>query len=194
MKRLFSTLLVLAVTFGAASANVAAEPEFHFKHFLQLMNYGAKGKTLEEYRSYAREQKLNLIFHEEEPMEIYFVWAQDVTYKKWDLSQGNVWGTYTKTGNNPRCVNMDLTVNGKNKFSPITITIVFPDAAAQKRFYDEGIKLGCIVNDALESTDIDPTWSNVSGIKYCIDAKRLTSWRFMFFYEKDGLHMCTFLF
>jgi hypothetical protein len=58
----------------------------------------------------------------------------------------------------------------------------------------EGMNLGCVVNDKIEDSDIDVTWKNVSGIKYIIDAKRLTSWRFIYFYEKDGMYMSTFLF
>ncbi len=56
------------------------------------------------------------------------------------------------------------------------------------------MNLGCVVNDKIEDSDIDVTWKNVSGIKYIIDAKRLTSWRFIYFYEKDGMYMSTFLF
>ena len=189
MKKLVSFVFAAVVSMGTLSANLVNDGEFHFKSFLELMNFGAKGQTLEAYRDYARNQNLNLIFQKEEPMEVYFVWAQNVTYKK-----GHMTETYTRTGEAPRLLNVDLTPNGGDKFVPITITLIFPDKAAQRRFYNEGMKIGCIVNDKLEATDIDPTWSNVSGIKYCIDAKRLTSWRFMYFYEKDGMYMCTFLF
>ena len=72
-------------------------------------------------------------------------------------------------------------------------TLVFPDKQAQNRFRAEGFKAGCKENKEIYSTDVDPTWSNVSSIKYAKHAGA-KSWRYIFFYEKDGMNMCTFLF
>lgn len=188
MKRL--TLFFVVAVLGTCSIHAqSGEPQFSFKYFLRLMNFGAKGQSLDAYKKYASGQGLSLIHHAEESSEIYMVWADQLTYKTGHMSE-----TYTKTGNRPRCINVDLTVNGKDKYTPITVTLVFPDKEAQQRFRKEGMNLGCIVNDKIEDSDIDVTWKNVSGIKYIIDAKRLTSWRFIYFYEKDGMYMSTFLF
>lgn len=55
------------------------------------------------------------------------------------------------------------------------------------------MKMGCKVNNNIYSTDIDPTWSNVDGITYALFAGA-HSWRYIYFYEKDDMYMCTFLF
>ena len=188
MKRLMICFFAAFLCFGNAGAQ-KAEPHFSFKYFLRLMNFGAKGQSLESYKKYAGDQGLTLIHHAEESSEIYMVWADQLTYKT-----GHMTETYTRTGDKPRCINVDLTANGKNKYTPITVTLVFPDKEAQQRFRREGMDLGCIVNDKIEDSDINVTWKDVTGIKYIIDAKHLTSWRFIYFYEKDGMYMSTFLF
>jgi len=187
MKHYMIALLAALVLAMPAQAQ-QKEPPFSFKYFLKLMNFGAKGQSLAKYKKYAVDHGLTLIYHEEESSEVYMVWADQVTYAK-----GHMTETYIRTGDRPRCINLDLTPNGKDEFTPITVTLIFPDKAAQQRFRQEGMNLGCLVNDHLEPTDIDPTWSDVSGIKYIIHPS-LKSWRFMYFYEKEGMPMCTFLF
>ena len=54
-------------------------------------------------------------------------------------------------------------------------------------------KIGCKVNDNIFSTDIDPTWSHVEGITYALYSGA-HSWRYIYFYVKDKMYMCTFLF
>ncbi len=143
MKR-FILFFVVAVLGTCSIHAQSGEPQFSFKYFLRLMNFGAKGQSLDAYKKYANGQGLSLIHHAEESSEIYMVWADQLTYKTGHMSE-----TYTKTGNRPRCINVDLTVNGKDKYTPITVTLVFPDKDAQQRFRKEGMNLGCVVNDKI---------------------------------------------
>lgn len=184
MKKLLCVMVVLL-----ACANVTmAQNDFHFKTFLELMNFQAKGKSLDYYHGLANKAGLDLIYDTNESGEIYYVFSKGVSYKK-----GHMTETYTKLADSPKLLNFDLTENKPGKYTPITITLIFPDRDAQQRFRNEGMKIGCKVNNNIYSTDIDPTWSNVDGITYALFAGA-HSWRYIYFYEKDDMYMCTFLF
>jgi len=187
MKRL-SMIYLLLLTALLASAQTRIKA-FDFGYYLNLMRYGAKGLTLDDYKKKATDLGLNLIHHSEEKSEMYLVWGQDVNYKKERITE-----SYSRTGEQPRCVNMDLTPNGKNRYAPICITLVFPDQTAQQQFWNDGLKLGCSKNEQIEQTDLDATWTQVQGLKYIANPKTQTSWRYIYFYEKDGLFLSTFLF
>lgn len=188
MKKFICLTVVLLVCSSMTFAQRKAAKDFHFKPFLELMNFQANGKSLDYYHDYAKNANLKLIYDVTEPSEIYYVWADGVTYKK-----GHMTESYTKEGDAPRCLNLDLCENGNGKYTPITITLVFPDKQAQNRFRNEGIKAGCKENKEIYSTDVEPSWSNVSSLKYAKHAGA-KSLRYIFFYEKDGMNMCTFLF
>ena len=188
MKHL-TTFLLSLLLFSLPTSAQTGESLFSFKFFLQLMQYGSKGQSLDTYKKYAANHNLSLIYHAEESSEIYMVWADQLTYKTAHMTE-----SYTPTGDNPCCMNLDLTPNGKNKYTPISVTLVFPTLEQREMFRQEGMGLGCVVNDQIEDSDIDVTWSHVTGIKYIMNPKLQTSWRFIYFYEKDGLFMCTFLF
>lgn len=188
MKRILSITIVLLASITMAFAQAKGDGEFHFHTFIQLMNFGAQGKNLSFYSNYAKNAGLTQIYEQKDHEELYYVWAKDVTYSK-----GHMTETYTKTGNSPKAMNVDVIPTKKGLYVPMTVTLIFNDAKAQKRFRDEGIKYGCEENSEIYSTDVDPTWSNVSCIKYR-KHKLNKSWRYIFFYEKDGMHMCTFLF
>ena len=163
---------------------------FSFKYYMQLMVWGAKGQPLDAYRKHAKGLGLDLIYHEEEKSEIYLIWAQDVTYQR-----GHMTESYRKTGDTPRLLNLDLTPNSNpDKYTPITVTLAFPSKEEQEQFRRDGLAYGCLVNEHLNDTDIDATWSHVSGLRYNRAPGKLKTWHYIFFYEKDGLYMCTFLF
>lgn len=180
----------MIVIFAAATITYAQDTtkDFHFKTFIELMNFSFQGKDFSYYEKLASNAGLTKIHEEKDKSEVYYVWGENVSYKK-----GHMTETYTKLGDNPSCLNFDLIRNEKGLYVPMTISIIFPDAEAQERFYNEGIKMGAVVNDKIYSTDVDPTWKNVKGIKY-VKHRTNTSWRYIFFYEKDGMNMCTFLF
>lgn len=172
-----------------ANAQTDHKP-FSFKYYMRLMVWGAKGQSIDAYRKHAKDLGLDLVFHEEEKSEIYLVWAQNVAYKK-----GHMTETYTKNGEPARLLNMDLTVNnGRDKYTPITVTLIFPNKDEQQQFKRDGLAYGCIVNENIDDTDIDATWNNVTSIRYNRAPGKLKTWHYIFFYEKDGMPMCTFLF
>jgi len=179
-------LLLLAVL--SATAQTSYKP-FDFGYYLRLMQYGAKGISLEAYKKHAAKLGLNLIHHAEEKSEIYLVWAEDVSYKTGYMSE-----SYASVGDHPRCLNMDLTPNGKNRYTPIGITLVFPDEQTQQEFWRQGMNIGCQEVTAIEPTDVDATWSHVRELRYIGNPKTQVSWRYIFFYQKDNLFMCTFFF
>lgn len=162
---------------------------FDFRYYLNLMRYGAKGQTLDNYKRHASKLGLNLIHHAEGKSELYLVWAQDVAYQTGYMSE-----SYTSTGDHPRCLNLDLTPNGKNRYTPISITLVFPDGVAQQEFWQQGMSIGCQEVMSIEPTEVDATWTHVRELRYIGNPKTQVSWRYILFYEKDGLSMCTFLF
>lgn len=189
MKRLILVSFISLLCISAASAQATYKP-FSFKYYMRLMVWGAKGQSIDDYRKHAKNLGLDLVYQKEEKSEIYLVWAQNVTYQK-----GHMTETYTKTGDPTRLLNMDLTPNnGRDRYTPITITIVFPDKAAQEQFRRDGLAYGCLANEQLDDTDIDATWTNVSGIRYNRAPGKLKTWHYIFFYQKDGMPMCTFLF
>ena len=179
-------LLLLTVLSATAQTSYKS---FDFGYYLRLMQYGAKGISLESYKKHAAKLGLNLIHHSEEKSEIYLVWGQDITYQK-----GRMTETYSRTGETPIGLNLDLTPNGKDRYTPISITLVFPDIKAQQKFMNDGLKLGCQKNGQIEQTDLDATWTQVQGLKYIANPKTQTSWRYIYSYEKDGLYLSTFLF
>lgn len=187
MKRIFLIpLLLLAVLSVTAQTSYKS---FDFAYYLRLMQYGAKGMSLEAYKKHAAKLGLNLIHHSEEKSEIYLVWGQDITYQK-----GRMTETYSRTGDTPIGINLDLTPNGKDRYTPISITLVFPDMKAQQQFMNDGLKLGCQKNSQIEQTDLDATWTQAKGLKYIANPKTQSSWRYICSYMKDGLFMCTFYF
>lgn len=188
MKRLLLPLIALLLTATAAQAKMGDE-RFNFRYYLRLMSFGDHGQTLDKYRKHAAQLGLDLVYHAEETAEIYLVWAKGVGY-----SRGHMTETYTRQGDHPRCLNMDLTPNGRGKYSPITVTIVFPDKAQQMEFWQQGLRTSCQPVEQMEDTDIDPTWTDVSCLRYNMAPGRLLTWHYIYFYEKDGMPMCTFLF
>ena len=162
---------------------------FDFGYYLRLMTYGAKGQSLDAYKKHAAGLGLNLIHHSEEKSELYLVWGQDLSYERETLKE-----SYTRIGDAPRCLNLDLTPNGKNRYTPISISLVFPDERAQQDFWRDGMKIGCREVEKIEPTDVDVTWSHVRELRYIGNPKTQVSWRYILFYQKDGLFMCTFLF
>jgi len=189
MKKLTLVLFISMFCLNNVYSQAAYKP-FSFKYYMQLMVWGAKGQSVEAYRKHARDLGLDLVYHAEEKSEIYLVWAQDVTYKK-----GHMTESYRKTGDTPRLLNLDLTPNSNpDKYTPITVTLAFPSKEEQEQFRRDGLAYGCLVNEHLNDTDIDATWSHVSGLRYNRAPGKLKTWHYIFFYEKDGLYMCTFLF
>lgn len=188
MKHRFLIIFVLLLSLNPAMAQ-NRNGSFDFRYYLNLMRYGAKGQTLETYKKHASKLGLNLIYHAEEKSELYLVWAEDVTYQTGYMSE-----SYTSVGDHPRCLNLDLTPNGKNRYTPISITLVFPDEQAQRAFWRDGMSLGCQEVTTVEPTDIDATWSHVRELRYIGNPKTQVSWRYILFYQKDNLFMCTFLF
>lgn len=189
MKKLILLFLTSLLCLNSANGQTKNKP-FSFKYYMQLMVWGAKGQSVDAYRKHAKDLGLDLIYHDEEKSEIYLVWAQNVAYKK-----GHMTETYSKTGEWPRLLNVDLTPNSNpDKYTPITITLAFASQEAQEQFKQEGLAYGCLVNEHLNDTDIDVTWTHVSGLRYNRAPGKLKTWHYIFFYEKDGLYMCTFLF
>lgn len=183
-------IIIVVLLLGLDSAMAQnRNSTFDFRYYLNLMRYGAKGQTLDHYKKHAAKLGLNLIHHAEEKSEIYLVWAENVTYQTGYMSE-----SYASVGDHPRCLNMDLTPNGKNRYTPISITLVFPDEQAQRAFWRDGVSLGCQEVTAIESTDVDATWSHVRELRYIGNPKTQVSWRYILFYQKDNLFMCTFLF
>lgn len=183
---LMMSVLILGITHVKAQNSVSS---FDFRYYLNLMGYGAKGKTIDDYKKHASKLGLNLVHHSEEKSELYLVWAENLAYEKGYMSE-----SYAPVGDNPRCLNLDLTPNGKNRYSPIAITLVFPDERSQQAFWHDGLKLGCQEVAKIEPTDVDSTWAHVRELRYIGNAKTQVSWRIIIFYEKDDLFMCTFLF
>lgn len=189
MRRLFLISFVSMLCLCSLQAQTDFKP-FAFKYYMRLMVWGAKGQSIDDYRKHAKNMGLDLIYHKEEKSEIYLVWAQNVTYEK-----GHMTESYTKTGEPTRLLNMDLTPNsGRDKYTPITITLAFPSQQAQEQFKRDGLAYGCLPNEKIDDTDIDATWTNVSGIRYNRAPGKLKTWHYIFFYQKDGMYMCTFLF
>lgn len=188
MKKLITLMFVLMAYSTVSFAQTKNEAEFHFKTFIELMNFKSMGKSLDYYVDYASKAGLSKIYEEKDGRELYYVWADGVTYKK-----GHMTETYKKEGDAPKCLNVDLIESGNGVYSPMTITLIFPDKKAQQNFRQEGLNMGCVNEKKIYATDVDPTWKNVSCIKY-VKHRLNTSWRYIFFYEKDGMNMCTFLF
>ncbi len=188
MKRKLILLMLFLSVIGTTTAQKVNNP-YSFRYFLRLMSFGYKGQSLDDYKRYAEKRGLKLIYHEVENREIYMVWADQVAY-----ATGHMTETYTRLGDRPRCINMDLTPNGKGRYSPIGVTIVFPDKEQQREFWQQGLNTNCLECKEMEDTDIDATWSNVSCLRYNMAPGRLLTWHYIFFYEKDGMSMCTFLF
>jgi|GEM_PF-1896925 len=188
MKKVNSLIVTLLLLIGCATTQKVNAQAFHFKPMMDVMNYKAAGQPISYYENLAKGMGLKQIYSKEDGRERYFVWGKQINYQV-----GHMTETYTATGDTPTALNVDITENGAGKYTPITITVVFPNKQAQNQFRKEGMQYGCVKNNDIEDTDIDVTWKNVSGIKYIL-AKGLTSWRYVYFYEKDGMHMCTFLF
>lgn len=183
-------IIIVVLLLGLDSAMAQnRNSTFDFRYYLNLMRYGAKGLTLDDYKKHASKLGLNLIHHTEEKSEIYLVWAEDVTYQTGYMSE-----SYTSVGDHPRCLNLDLTPNGRNRYTPIAITLVFPDEQAQQEFWRQGMNIGCQEVMAIEPTDVDATWTHVRELRYIGNPKTQVSWRYILFYQKDNLYMCTFLF
>ena len=96
MKKFICLTVVLLLCSSVTFAQTKAK-DFHFKPFLELMNFQAAGKSLDYYHDYAKNANLKLIYDVTEPSEIYYVWADGVSYKK-----GHMTESYTKEGNAPR--------------------------------------------------------------------------------------------
>lgn len=188
MRKVFTILCFMFLTSGTVLSQTVPI-QFSFRKYLEWMSYGHKGLSIAAYKKHAASLGLNLIHHSEERSEIYMVWGSDIGYEK-----GNLTETYVSKGDNPCCFNLDLTPNGKNLYSPISISLVFPDSTSQQRFWDEGIRLGCQKLASVEPTEVDATWTDVHELRYIGNPKTQVSWRYILFYQKDNLYMCTFLF
>lgn len=186
MKKLLISIALCMMSAVMSYAQNTNDGEFHFKTFIELMNWRAPGRQLSFYSDYAAKAGLSQVFELKEGDELYYVWSKNVTYQK-----GHMTETYGKVGDETRALNVDLTPNKKGLYVPVSITLIFRDAKEQKRFRDEGIEYGCVENPDMYYETVDPTWKNVNSIKY-IKHKTNTSWRYIFFYEKDGMQMCTF--
>ena len=161
MKKLLISIALCMMSAVMSYAQNTNDGEFHFKTFIELMNWRAPGRQLSFYSDYAAKAGLSQVFELKEGDELYYVWSKNVTYQK-----GHMTETYGKVGDETRALNVDLTPNKKGLYVPVSITLIFRDAKEQKRFRDEGIEYGCVENPDMYYETVDPTWKNVNSIKY----------------------------
>jgi len=178
-------MMSLLLCLGAGSMNAQ---NFRFKELLSWMDFNYQGKTIQDYKAYGKSNDMDLIFEKEAFSETYLVYGKGLTYSRAD----DIEMTFSKTAEDAFGLELDLTPNVGNYYNPITITVIFKDRDAQQKFRQDGLKMGCIENDDMQDTNFGLDWKNVTGIKYNAAPKVLTTWRFVYFYEKDGLFMATF--
>lgn len=184
-KTVFLLMMIFTGVNVVMSQNVDSNV-IHFNEIMPLMKYKAKGKTIESYKDYGKSKGLDLLYDQKEGSEIFMVWGQNISYQKKGRDE-----SFTSKGDGQRALDLDLTNNG-GLYSPIMITLVFENKDAMEKFWSEGLSYGCIVNDKIDDTDIDISWNNVKGLKLNENSKILKSWKFVYFYDKDGLYFATF--
>jgi hypothetical protein len=186
MKKIIVLLFIMFAGVNIIKSQNMVNKSIRFDEIMPLMKYKAKGKSLESYKEYGKAKGLDLLYDQKDGAEIFMVWGQNISYQKNGRDE-----SFTSKGDGQRALDLDLTNNG-GLYSPIMITLVFENKDAMEKFWTEGLSYGCIVNDKIDDTDIDVTWNNVKGLKLNENSKILKSWKFVYFYDKDGLFFATF--
>lgn len=169
-------------------AGRAAAQDVRFRDLLSWMDFNYRGKTIDDYKRYGESLKLPLLYEKDQPMEHYLVFGKNIQYMRYD----DIEESFHQLGDNPECVDFDLTPNRDDKYNAITITVVFRNQELQQNFRKAGLAAGCIENTEMDDTNFGLDWKNVTGIKYNAMPGILTTWRFVYFYEKDGMYMAQF--
>lgn len=183
MKRIGMFLVLLSVGISVSFAQ-----EVRFKDLLSWMDFNYRGKTIADYKRYGESLKLDLLYEKEQPMEYYLVYGKNIKYTRHD----DIEESFYRLPGEPECVDFDLTPNRDDKYNAITITVVFRNEELQQAFRKAGLAAGCIENTEMDDTNFGLDWKNVTGIKYNAMPGILTTWRFVYFYEKDGMYMAQF--
>lgn len=183
IKKLAFLLTLLTWSVGQSYAQ-----NVRFKDLLSWMDFNYRGKTISDYKAYGESLKMKLIYEKDQPMEHYLVYGNNLKYSRYD----DIEESFYQLAGEPEGIEFDLTPNRDDKYNAITITVVFRNQELQQAFRKAGLAVGCIENTEMDDTNFGLDWKNVTGIKYNAMPGILTTWRFVYFYEKDGMYMAQF--